>query len=94
MRQAARAKQAAHDLTWDEMVDKGYVVIGGPDTVREQLEEASRDLNIGNMCAMLQFGNMSDELTRYNTQMFADKVAPGLRPMFSEYSHDWWPTGA
>ena len=26
---------------------------------------------------MLQFGNMSDELTRYNTQLFGDKVAPG-----------------
>lgn len=94
VRQVARNKQANHDLTWDEMLEKGYVVVGSPDTVREQLEEATRELRIGNLCAMLQFGNMNDELTRYNTQMFADKVAPALRPMFSEYSHDWWPTGA
>lgn len=94
VRQVARNKQANHDLTWDEMLEKGYVVVGGPDTVREQLEEATRELRIGNLCAMLQFGNMNDELTRYNTQMFADKVAPALRPMFSEHSHDWWPTGA
>ena len=64
----ARAKQAKHDLTWDEMVENGYVVIGSPDTVREKLEEAARELRIGHLCAMLQFGNMSDELTRYNTQ--------------------------
>ena len=77
VRNAVRAKQAAHDLTFDEMVENGYVVIGGPDTVREQLEEAAKDLNIGNLCAMLQFGNMNDELTRYNTQLFGEKVATG-----------------
>ncbi len=75
---SARNKQAKHDLTWDEMVDNGYVVIGGPDTVREQLEEAASELRIGHLCAMLQFGNMNDELTRYNTKLFGEKVAPGL----------------
>ena len=94
VRQVARNKQAKHDLTWDEMVDNGYVVIGGPDTVREQLEEAARELRIGHLCAMLQFGNMSDELTRYNTQLFGEKVAPGLRSMFSEYADPWWPQNA
>ena len=39
----------------------------------------ARELRIGHLCAMLQFGNMSDELTRYNTNLFGDKVAPGLR---------------
>ncbi len=94
VRQVARNKQASHDLTWQEMLDKGYVVVGSPDTVREQLEAAALELNIGNLCAMLQFGNMNDELTRYNTQMFGEKVAPQLRTMFSEYPHDWWPSGA
>ena len=91
VRQVARNKQAKHDLTWDEMVENGYVVIGGPDTVREQLEEAARELRIGHLCAMLQFGNMSDELTRYNTKLFGEKVAPGLRTLFSEYADPWWP---
>ena len=43
---------------------------------------------------MLQFGNMSDELTRYNTKLFGEKVAPGLRTMFSEYADPWWPQNA
>jgi alkanesulfonate monooxygenase SsuD/methylene tetrahydromethanopterin reductase-like flavin-dependent oxidoreductase (luciferase family) len=90
----ARTKQAKHDLTWDEMVDKGYVVIGSPDTVREKLEEAAKALNIGHLCAMLQFGNMRDELVRWNTKLFADKVAPALRSLFSEHTDQWWPTGA
>ena len=37
---------------------------------------------------------MSDELTRYNTKLFGDKVAPQLRTMFSEYADPWWPSGA
>jgi alkanesulfonate monooxygenase SsuD/methylene tetrahydromethanopterin reductase-like flavin-dependent oxidoreductase (luciferase family) len=94
VRAVARSKQSKHDLTWDEMVENGYVVIGGPDTVREKLEEAAKELNIGHLCAMLQFGNMSDELTRYNTQMFGEKVAPGLRGLFSEWDDPWWPSGA
>ena len=40
---------------------------------------------------MLQFGNMSDELTRYNSELFGDKVAPALRGMFSESEDHWWP---
>ena len=76
------------------MVDNGYVVLGGPDTVREQLEVAAKELNIGNLCAMLQFGNMNDELTRYNTQLFGEKVAPELRSMFADWAHPYWPANA
>ena len=61
------------------MVEKGYVVIGSPDTVRETLEEVAKTFNCGHLLTMLQFGNMSDELTRYNTKLFGDKVAPALR---------------
>ena len=94
VRAVARSKQAKHDLTWDEMVSNGYVVIGSPDTVREQLEEAAKELRIGHLATMLHFGNMSDELTRYNTRLFGDKVAPALRSLFSEYPDPWWPSGA
>ena len=84
----------SRDRVLAQMVENGYVVIGGPDTVREQLEEACRELRIGHLCAMLQFGNMSDELTRFNTKLFGEKVAPGLRSMFSEYADPWWPQNA
>jgi alkanesulfonate monooxygenase SsuD/methylene tetrahydromethanopterin reductase-like flavin-dependent oxidoreductase (luciferase family) len=94
VRQVARAKQAKHDLTWDEMVEKGYVVIGSPDTVRETLEHIARTFNCGHLLTMLQFGNMSDELTRYNSEMFGEKVAPGLRDLFADQEDHWWPANA
>jgi alkanesulfonate monooxygenase SsuD/methylene tetrahydromethanopterin reductase-like flavin-dependent oxidoreductase (luciferase family) len=94
VRAVARAKQAKHDLTWDEMVEKGYVVIGSPDTVRETLEDVARTFNCGHLLTMLQFGNMSDELTRHNSKLFGEKVAPGLRGLFADAEDRWWPTNA
>ena len=46
VRAVVRAKQAKHDLTWDEMVEKGYVVIGSPDTVRETLADVATDVQL------------------------------------------------
>jgi len=94
VRAVVRAKQTKHDLTWDEMVEKGYVVIGSPDTVRETLEDVARTFNCGHMLTMLQFGNMSDELTRYNSKLFGEKVAPGLRTLFADAEDRWWPANA
>ena len=93
---AARAKRVKHELTWDEMLSEGYMVVGSPDTVRENLEDACRSLNVGNLVTLLHFGNMSDDLTRHNSRLFADKVAPGLRSLHagSGYEHEWWPANA
>ena len=34
---------------------------------------------------------MGKELTKYNTQLFAEKVKPQLEPLFAEWEHKWWP---
>jgi alkanesulfonate monooxygenase SsuD/methylene tetrahydromethanopterin reductase-like flavin-dependent oxidoreductase (luciferase family) len=94
VRDAVKAKIARGELGWDEMVDNGYVVIGSAESVREQLETAAKDLNVGNLAVLCQFGNMNDELTRMNTSLFGERVAPGLRTMFAEWEHPYWPSGA
>jgi alkanesulfonate monooxygenase SsuD/methylene tetrahydromethanopterin reductase-like flavin-dependent oxidoreductase (luciferase family) len=94
VRATVRDKQARHDLTWDEMVEKGYVVIGSPDTVRETLEDVAKTFNCGHLLTMLQFGNMSDELTRHNSKLFGEMVAPGLRGLFADAEDHWWPVNA
>jgi hypothetical protein len=40
---------------------------------------------------LLQFGNMSKDLTKYNTRLFAKKVMPRLHPLFAEWEDRWWP---
>ncbi len=94
VRAVVRAKQAKHDLTFDEMVEKGYVVIGSPDTVRETLAHIATEMRCGQLLTMLHFGNMRDDVARNNIRLFGDKVAPGLRNIFSDYDNRWWPSNA
>lgn len=93
--QAARRaseKKFFSQPSFEEIVSKGYVVVGGPDEVAEQLREVALSLNVGQLMLLLQYGNMSKDLTRYNTDLFARKVAPQLRGLFEdEWENHWWP---
>ena len=73
------------------IVDRGYVIIGSPDEVAEQLREVATSMNVGHLMLLLQYGNMSKQLTKYNTKLFAEKVMPQLKGMFSEWEDRWWP---
>ena len=75
----------------DAIVDNGYVIVGNPDDVAEQLREVATSLNVGHLMLLLQYGNMSKELTRYNTKLFAEKVMPKLRDIHSQWNDRWWP---
>jgi alkanesulfonate monooxygenase SsuD/methylene tetrahydromethanopterin reductase-like flavin-dependent oxidoreductase (luciferase family) len=74
-----------------DIVERGYVIIGSPDEVAEQLKEVATSLNVGHLMLLLQFGNMSKDVTRYNTKLFAEKVMPQLKDLFSEWEDRWWP---
>jgi alkanesulfonate monooxygenase SsuD/methylene tetrahydromethanopterin reductase-like flavin-dependent oxidoreductase (luciferase family) len=74
-----------------DIVDKGYIIIGSPDEVAEQLKAVATELNVGHMLFLLHFGNMSREVAQYNTKLFADKVMPQLRGLFDEWEDKWWP---
>ncbi len=86
---AQKMQSLARDMKG--IVDNGYVVIGSPDEVVEQLTELAHTLNVGQLMLLMQFGNMSKELTKYNTRLFAEKVMPKLQPLFSEWENRWWP---
>src|SRR6185312_8277856 len=75
----------------DAIVDQGYVIIGSADEVAEQLREVAVNLNVGHLMLLLQFGNMSKDLCRYNTRLFAKDVMPKLHGLFSEWEDRWWP---
>src|SRR5579859_6150974 len=81
----------AEPITWDEMLEAGYVIIGSPDTVRGKLEEVAKTLRVGHLMLLLHFGNMHPELVQMNTALFAEKVLPGLHDVWSDYKDRWWP---
>jgi alkanesulfonate monooxygenase SsuD/methylene tetrahydromethanopterin reductase-like flavin-dependent oxidoreductase (luciferase family) len=87
-----QARQAARATTqMEDIVERGYVIIGSPDEVVEQLTEVATDLNVGHLMMLLQFGSMGKELAKYNTKLFAEQVLPKLRGLFSEWEDKWWP---
>jgi hypothetical protein len=59
--------------------------------VAAQLFEVARNLNVGHLILLLQFGNMKKGLAKYNTQLFAARVMPQLGDVFSEWEDRWWP---
>jgi alkanesulfonate monooxygenase SsuD/methylene tetrahydromethanopterin reductase-like flavin-dependent oxidoreductase (luciferase family) len=86
---AQKMQSLARDMKG--IVDNGYVIIGSPKDVTEQLHELAKTLNVGNLMLLMQFGSLSKELTKYNTKLFAEQVMPNLKPLFSEWEHKWWP---
>jgi alkanesulfonate monooxygenase SsuD/methylene tetrahydromethanopterin reductase-like flavin-dependent oxidoreductase (luciferase family) len=75
----------------DAIVERGYVIIGSPDEVAAQLREVAKNLNVGHLMMLLQFGNMGKDLAKYNTQLFAEQVMPQLRDVFADWEDRWWP---
>jgi alkanesulfonate monooxygenase SsuD/methylene tetrahydromethanopterin reductase-like flavin-dependent oxidoreductase (luciferase family) len=88
---AAAARSLARPTEMKELVESGYIVIGSPSQVTEQIVELAENLNVGNLMLLMQFGNMNKDLTRYNTKIFAEKVMPTLKKFYAGWEHHWWP---
>jgi alkanesulfonate monooxygenase SsuD/methylene tetrahydromethanopterin reductase-like flavin-dependent oxidoreductase (luciferase family) len=79
-------------LSFEEMVEKGYIILGDPTQVAEQVNELCTTMNVGHLMTFNHFGNMSKELVRYNTEMYATKVIPEVSGLFEdEFEDKWWP---
>ena len=81
----------AHELSWDELVKRGFILAGSPDDVAEQAEQMSEKLRVGHIVCLLHMGDMPLEKTLYNTELFATRVMPRLRSLWSEYEDRWSP---
>ena len=55
---------------FDAILENGYVIIGTTDQVAERLREVAKDLNVGHLMLLLQFGNMSKDVVNYNSKLY------------------------
>ncbi len=79
-------------ITYDEAVEAGCLIAGGPKTVRDQLVAFLGEFRVGNLHAMLQFGSMPHATVKRNIELFAKEVMPTLHGMWAkEWPHHWWP---
>jgi alkanesulfonate monooxygenase SsuD/methylene tetrahydromethanopterin reductase-like flavin-dependent oxidoreductase (luciferase family) len=86
---ATKMQSLARDM--HNIVANGYVIVGSPADVVDQLYELATTLNIGQLMLLMQFGNLSSEVTKYNTRLFAEQVMPKLKPLFADWENRWWP---
>ena len=61
--------------------------------MREHLTHAIKELKVGNLMLLLQFGDMPKELAMKNTELFAREVMPYVRDIWPGYETRWWPEG-
>ena len=76
-----------------DMNEKGFVVIGSPATVREQLTEMAKRLNVGHLMTVLQFGSMPHAQAKKNIELFGREVLPHLQKLWRDtnWENHWWP---
>ena len=65
--------------TAEGLIASGTALIGSPRTVLDGIERMRERTGFGILVALLQFGILSDDLTRRNMDLFAAEVMPHLR---------------
>jgi alkanesulfonate monooxygenase SsuD/methylene tetrahydromethanopterin reductase-like flavin-dependent oxidoreductase (luciferase family) len=68
----------------DELVERGYVLLGSADSVRQQIERHQGELGFGIFSGIFQFGSLGHEEFERSVRLFADSVLPALRPAGSD----------
>ena len=84
------------DWKFQDYIDNRFIVAGSPESVRHQLEDVIKDLNCGNLMALMHLGSMPHELTKKNIQLFGEEVLPKVRNIWDDqgWENHWWPQGA
>ena len=66
-------------MSFGELNEKGFCIVGSAETVRQRLEHSAKTLGFGIMPVLLHFGDMPHDKTIRNMEMFANEVMPHLR---------------
>ncbi|MYA27007.1 MAG: LLM class flavin-dependent oxidoreductase [Acidimicrobiales bacterium] len=89
---SAKPSYGSKKLSFEDMVEKGYIILGDPTQVTEQVHELATTMNVGHLMVFSHFGNMDPELVKMNTEMYATKVMPEVAGLFEDdYEDHWWP---
>lgn len=80
-------------LSAKDMIEREFVVVGSPSTVRDRLADMSRRLHVGHLMTVLQFGSMPHDLAMQNIDLFGREVLPHLQAIWQGegWENPWWP---
>jgi alkanesulfonate monooxygenase SsuD/methylene tetrahydromethanopterin reductase-like flavin-dependent oxidoreductase (luciferase family) len=65
--------------TIEGLIEKGFVAVGSPTAVLEQLAAAHDDLGFGTLCGHFHFGTLGHEQFMSSVGLFSEHVMPALR---------------
>jgi len=66
-------------LSYEDILDEGYALVGSPDTVGERLTRLAETLGFGALIAIMSIGDITHEQTISSMEIFAGQVMPKLR---------------
>ena len=91
MGQVGRFGDRPPKMTWKDLLAQGNIVAGTPKQVSEQLEHVIKDLHIGHLMILNQFGSIPHSMAMDNIRMTSQKVLPNLRHIWQgEWEDKWW----
>jgi len=67
--------------TVKDLMERGVIVVGSPDTVRETLTERHRQAGFEHVLIMPQFGTLPADLTEKNLRLLGAEVVPALQAL-------------
>lgn len=86
-----RARAAAGEMSFWEYDEKGYIIAGTPERVRQRVRELATDLRIGQLIGCLHMGDLAEETAAENTYLFGTEVIPHLRDLWADQPDHWTP---
>ena len=78
-------------MSFWEYDEKGYIIAGTPERVRQRVRELATELRIGQLIACLHMGDLSEETAAMNTHLFGTQVIPHLRDLWADQPDHWTP---
>jgi len=67
-----------HPLSWEELLETGFIIAGNPDTVARQLNEQMRQTGADHFMGMFHIGNLAHEKVVESLELFHKAVMPQL----------------
>lgn len=67
--------------TMEDLIERGVILVGSPDTVRAKIAERHREAGFGHILLMPHFGTLPADLTERNIRLLATEVVPAIRSL-------------
>ena len=68
-----------YEFDFDLCQKEGLSIVGDPDYVIREIQAQTRELGVGILVGLFQFGSMPHALAMKNIRLFGEKVLPVLR---------------